>query len=159
MRESRVTRRALTRVLERFGEMRDHAHVAHFEACVVCGKPTSERKPWCWDHLDLSTGAQRVAGLFGRMAREDAAAREGKATAEMIRARDAYELVAFEGPASPAQLARLVGIARKDDLDGATIGGYLAALERAELVSVVVWKRRGVRRTVVMLPESEADAR
>ena len=123
------------------------------ECCRVpgCGHATTERKPYCIDHIDrLPYVKELQAELAHRDAEEMAAAssRRGWKAVELegSRAREIVDQLAVKGAQTPKRLAITVEI-RPNSLEN-----YLSALERAGLVKkLTLGSRRGTPRRVVTL--------
>jgi hypothetical protein len=122
------------------------------EACHVpgCGRATTERKPYCIEHIDRLPYVQELqAELAHRDAEEVAAAsRRGwrAVDTEGSRAREIIDQLAVKGAQTPKRLAITVEI-RPGSLEN-----YLGALERAGLVkTLTLGSRRGTPRRVVTL--------
>ena len=124
------------------------------EVCRVqgCGHVTTERKPYCIDHLDrLPYVRELQAQLSSRDAEEVAAAsRKGWRAVDPdgSRAREIIDQLAVKGAQTPKRLAITVEL-RPNSLEN-----YLSALERAGLVkTLTLGSRRGTPRRVVTLTD------
>jgi hypothetical protein len=124
------------------------------ELCHVegCGHVTTERKPYCIDHLDrLPYVRELQAALFSRDQEEQAAFnRKGWRAIDTdgSRAREIIDQLAVKGAQTPKRLAITVEI-RPGSLES-----YLGALEKAGLVkTLTLGSRRGTPRRVVTLTE------
>ena len=122
------------------------------EVCRVqgCGHVTTERKPYCIEHIDRLPYVQELqAELAHRDAEEVAAAsRRGwrAVNTDGSRAREIIDQLAVKGAQTPKRLAITVEI-RPNSLEN-----YLGALERAGLVkTLTLGSRRGTPRKVVTL--------
>lgn len=130
------------------------------EACHVdgCGRPTTERKPYCIEHIDRLPYVQELqAQLAHRDAEEVAASsRRGWRAVDTdgSRAREIIDQLAVRGAQTPKRLAITVEI-RPNSLEN-----YLGALERAGLVkTLTLGSRRGTpRRVVTLTNEGEKKA-
>lgn len=117
-----------------------------------CGRPTTERKPYCIEHLDRLPYVQDLqAELQMREAEELAAAgRKGWRAVEIdgSRAREIIDQLAVRGAQTPKRLAITV------EIKPSSLENYLAALERAGLVhTLTLGSRRGTPRKVVTLTD------
>jgi len=124
------------------------------EVCRVqgCGHVTTERKPYCIDHLDqLPYVRELQAHLASREAEESAAAsRKGWRAVDPSgsRAREIIDQLAVKGAQTPKRLAITV------ELRPISLENYLGALERAGLVkTLTLGSRRGTPRRVVTLTD------
>ena len=124
------------------------------EVCRVqgCGHVTTERKPYCIDHLDrLPYVRELQAQLSSRDAEEVAAtSRKGWRAVDPTgsRAREIIDQLAVKGAQTPKRLAITVEL-RPNSLEN-----YLGALERAGLVkTLTLGSRRGTPRKVVTLTD------
>jgi hypothetical protein len=124
------------------------------EACHVqgCNRPTTERKPYCIDHLDRLPYVKELQDALGRRDDEEMAAvgRKGwrAVNPDGSRAREIIDQLAVKGAQTPKRLAITVEI-RPNSLEN-----YLSALERAGLVkTLTLGSRRGTPRRVVTLTE------
>lgn len=115
-----------------------------------CGKGTTERKPFCTDHVELcSKEAQRISRELKAMQAEFSSARRGKVKkidVDGIVCQDMIEILTSKGSQNFKRLAIELEIP-SDSLDG-----YVRALERAGKVKkLVLGSRRGTPRVVVAL--------
>jgi hypothetical protein len=130
------------------------------EACHVpgCGHPTTERKPYCIDHIDrLPYVKELQAQLAHRDAEEVAAtSRRGWRAVDPTgsRAREIIDQLAVKGAQTPKRLAITV------EIQPNSLESYLGALERAGLVrTLTLGSRRGTpRRVVTLTPDGQKRA-
>jgi predicted ArsR family transcriptional regulator len=113
---------------------------------------TTERKPYCIEHLDrLPYVRELQAQLFSRDAEEEAAAtRKGWRAVDPAgsRAREIIDQLAVKGAQTPKRLAITV------ELRPTSLENYLGALERAGFVkTLTLGSRRGTPRRVVTLTD------
>jgi len=117
-----------------------------------CGHVTTERKPYCIDHLDqLPYVRELQAQLSNRDAEEQAAtSRIGWRAVDPTgsRAREIIDQLAVKGAQTPRRLAITV------ELRPTSLENYLGALERAGLITTLtLGSRRGTPRRVVTLTD------
>jgi hypothetical protein len=124
------------------------------EVCRVqgCGHVTTERKPYCIEHLDrLPYVRELQAQLCSRDAEEEAAAsRKGWRAVDPggSRAREIIDQLAVKGAQTPKRLAITV------ELQPTSLENYLGALERAGFIkTLTLGSRRGTPRRVVTLTD------
>lgn len=124
------------------------------ELCRVqgCGHSTTERKPYCIDHLDRLPYVQELREALVHRDSEEAAAASRKGWRAVdptgSRAREIIDQLAVKGAQTPKRLAITVEI-RPTSLEN-----YLSALERAGLVkTLTLGSRRGTPRKVVTLTD------
>ncbi len=118
----------------------------------VIRTPTTERKPYCIEHLESLPYVQDLQAQLLQREQEELAAAGKKAwravDPEGSRAREIIDQLAVRGAQTPKRLAITVEI-RPNSLEN-----YLSALERAGLVrTLVLGSRRGTPRRVVTLTE------
>lgn len=116
-----------------------------------CGKPTTERKPYCMAHLDhlpyVRELQAHLAGLEGEAIVAAQSAR--KIDIDGLRARDIIEVLAHHGAMSPKRLRIVLS---DPSLSDSAVHGYLVALERAGLLKVLtLGSIRGTPRKVVTI--------
>ena len=130
------------------------------EVCRVqgCGHVTTERKPYCIDHLDrLPYVRELQAQLSSRDAEEVAAAsRKGWRAVDPdgSRAREIIDQLAVKGAQTPKRLAITV------ELRPGSLENYLGALEKAGYIkTLTLGSRRGTpRRVVTITDEGKKEA-
>ena len=152
-----MNRTRKTRILsleQRRGRRSARLPVPAREFCRVqgCGHPTTERKPYCIEHLDRLPYVKELQEQLARRDAEETAAtgRKGWKSVDPVgsRAREIIDQLAVKGAQTPKRLAITVEI-RPSSLEG-----YLGALERAGLVrTLTLGSRRGTPRKVVILTE------
>jgi hypothetical protein len=116
-----------------------------------CKNDTTERKPFCVDHLDHLPYAKKVIGLVTRVTDELSAtkARGRRAVAiDGIVAKDILAEIQQKGAVSPQSLHMRLGLNPLDTDWNAFVD---ALVKDGVIKKVVVGSRRGVPRTVLML--------
>jgi len=127
------------------------------ETCRVtgCGQVTSDKKPYCVDHIDRLPYVAQVRDELARREAETlaAATRRGWRGIDTTTgaAREIVHELAVKGAQTPGRLAKSV------ELNMDQVEGYVSALERAGIAKLVRTKRRrGGERKVVELVKKTA---
>ena len=133
-------------------QAREHCHVPG------CSHPTTERKPYCIDHLERLPYVRELQEQLAQRDAEEVAAtaKKGWKAVDIVgsRAREIVDQLSVKGAQTPKRLAITV------EMRPSSLEAYLAALERAGLVkTLTLGSRRGTpRRVVTLTPDGERNA-